>query len=216
MTFYVSDDWSENKTLAKENPCAQYVGKWCDAHTVDRINGDSRKCPVCGGHVSNLQWLEPRKMRLTNTRYPDRLSFSLHPYTVVSEGFKTAYEDEGLQGILSFTPIEVVKVSRMTKAQPQPPQYYLAETAYNLSVRFDHKQSIIIGNKYDWSCELCNPLGTTCSKRVKIVLDTSKWDGTDIFEVYSQGLVYSQRFYDFVQKHGFTNFNLVPIEEYQW
>jgi len=215
MSFYISDDLTEVATLVKENPNARYFGKWCDALAVDELIGDSEKCPVCNRHVSMLKWLEPRKIKLSNTRYPDRLKSWLPQSFVISERSKEAYEQEGLTGIKLFTPVEVVKVSRMKKDSPASFNYFSAEIAYTSNVRVDVANSEIIGQNDDWQCALCNPFGSTRDQIIKISLDASNWQGEDIFKVYSLGVVYSQKFYDLVQKHNLTNFNLVPVSEYQ-
>lgn len=214
MGFYVFDDFKKDSFQAKENPNAQYISSWCDAFELNRLNGDGEKCPVCGRPVSMLKWLEPRIIRLTNTKYPDRLTSWLSDPMVISEEVKLAYTQEGLIGINAFIPVEIAKVAHKKENSLLPPKYYCADINYTLNVRIDVEKSEIIGQKYDWSCELCNPWGTTIDRIIKISLDTSSWKGEDVFKVYSVGVVVSQKFYNFVQKHGFTNFNLVPITEY--
>ena len=213
MIFYIADDLKDDLEQAKKAPDSQYVWRWCDAIPVDRVNGDCEKCPVCNQPISMLKWLEPRKMRLTNSKYPDRLTAWLPEPMVISEKFKEVYEQEGLTGIRKYIPIEVVKISRITKNSPVAPKYFSAEIDYTTNIRLDVAKSVIIGQKGDWSCELCNPYGTTCDKIMKLSLNVSEWKGEDIFKVYSlPGRVFvSERFYDFVKKHNFTNFNLVPI-----
>lgn len=217
MDFYIIDDMKETRELQTRpdwNPNAQYKGTWCDAWSVDRKNSTYEKCPLCGRPVSMLKWEEPRKMRLSNTRYPDRLSSWLTEPLVVSERFMNAYRQEKLSGILSFSEIEVVKVSHRKATSSKPPRYFLADLCFSKSVRINLGQTVIHGQKHNWSCALCNPFGSTCDSVERIVLNTDQWEGTDIFQVYAIGTICSQRFYDFIDNHGFTNFNLVPIEEY--
>jgi len=211
----MADDLKYDVERAKKHPDAQYVWQWCDAIPVDQVIGDCEKCPLCNGPISMLRWMEPRKMRLSNSKYPDRLTAWLSEPMVVSERVKDAYEQEGLTGIREFIPVEVVKVSRMTKNSPKTPKYFSAEIDRTTYVRIDVTKSVIIGQKYDWSCELCNPRGATCDKIVKLSLNALEWKGEDVFKVFSVGVVVSQRFYDFVEKHNFTNFNLVSVEDYQ-
>ena len=106
MKFFVFDDLRDVASRAKKNPDAQYVGNWCDAWAVDEHIGDCEKCPVCDALVSMLKWLEPYRIRLTNTKYPDRLTSWLPESLVISGKVKTAYEHEGLSGIMKFTPVD--------------------------------------------------------------------------------------------------------------
>lgn len=211
MRFYIADDLKQDLEQAKKYPNAQYIGEWCDAIPVDEVNGDYERCPLCNRPISMMKWLEPRKMRLTNSKFPDRLTTWLPEPMVISEKFKTAYEQEGLKGIKNFIPIEIVKISRMTENCAKIPKYFSAEIDYTTNIRIDVAKSEIIGQKYDWSCELCNPFGTTYDKIIKLSLNKSKWKGEDVFKVFSLGVVVSQNFFDFVKNHNFTNFNLVPI-----
>lgn len=215
MKFYIPDDLKVLKEHAKGAPDAQCDTEWCDAIEVDRNNGDSKRCPVCGRPVSMLEWLEPRKVRLSKAKYPDRLTSWLTEPMVVSERVKAQYEKENLSGIREFVPIEVVKVGRLKEKSPKPPRYFCAIIDYTTSVKIDLSKTVIGGQKCDWSCELCNPWGITVDHITQLALDTTNWNGDDIFRVYSLGVVVSQRFYNLIKENGYTNFNLGSIEEYQ-
>lgn len=213
MNFYISDDLKYHKNLPADADTAD-IG-WCDAEKVDSEFGEYEKCPLCGRPVSMRRWMEPRKIKLSNSRFPDRIGWWILDPLIVSEKVKEGFEHEHMIGIDEFIPVEVVKISQKGKKALPPPLYFAAEVSYNESVRVDYKNTIIIGQPYDWKCELCNPFGTTCEKVEQLRLDTHKWNGTDVLRVYSVGLVYSERFYNFIKEHNFTNFNLVRVEEYQ-
>ena len=220
MKFYISDDLGHYKSLVKSlglspNDDVRGIG-WCDAEKVDPILGDGEKCPLCGRAVSLKRWMEPRRIKLSNSRFPDRLSWWILDPPIFAESVKDAYECEGLTGISEFKSVEVVKVSRKNKRAPLPPVYFSAEIPYNKSVRVDVNNTIKIGQPRDWKCELCSPFAINCERLEQLRLDTSKWDGTDVLRVYNVGIIYSERFYDFVKRHGFTNFNLINTEEYQY
>lgn len=180
---------------------------------MDRINGEAERCPLCGHYVSSLEWLPPRKIRLTSTRYPDTLREWLGEPLVVSARFVDAFRAAGLAGIREFVKIDEVRGSR--KTSPTPPDYYCAKVDFSSNVKVDFRKSLIFGRKYDWSCELCNPLGATVDRIDRLVLDTTHWCGEDVLNIYGRGLVFSQRFYEFVQENNFTNFNLVPVDQYR-
>lgn len=219
MNFYILDDTKdiqEYHVREHSQRNIQYKGKWCDAYEVDEILGDTDECPLCGRPVSLRKWEEPRKMRLSNTRYPDRLSYWLTGSFVVSERFKDAYIHANMTGISSFSEITVVKVAHKKENSPPPPKYYYAELVYSQSVRLDVKKSIAYGSKHDWSCPLCNPDGKTWDKVRHLALHTDKWDGTDIFKAYAVGILCSERFYAFCLENAFTNIPWTLVEEYKW
>jgi len=215
MSFYIFDDLRETSLQTEKNPNAQYTGKWCDALPVEELTGDYEKCPICDAPVSRLRWLEPHKISLSNTKYPDRLSWWIKDPAIISDRVKIAYEKEGILGIKKFAPVNITKVAHMKASSPKPPQYFATEINYTLNVRVDVENSIAIGQRDDRLCALCNPFGITRDQIVKISLNTTMWKGEDIFKVYSLGVVVSQKFYDIVQKYNFSNFNLVSVDKYQ-
>ncbi len=195
-----------------KNPNSQVRNRWSVAWEVDRVYGDSEKCPVCGRHASMLAWAEPRKMRLTGKRYPDRLADYLAKPLVVSERFVEVYRREGLTGVSEFAPIEVVNPTANT------PNYFLGHVSFNRSVQFDLSRTVIEGQPQGWSCPLCSPWETTKDKIHKLALSAENWDGQDIMRLYAfHGVAFvSQRFYDCVRRYELTNFVMIPVEEYRF
>jgi hypothetical protein len=49
-------------------------------------------------------------------------------------------------------------------------------------------------------------------------IEPGTWDGLDVFRPrgLQADLVVSERFADFVQRHGFTNIKLIPTEQFVW
>ena len=68
-------------------------------------------CPKCGAPIGELYWLEPRKV-LSKPKYGDFVS-GLR--VLVSDNFKSAYEQSDLKGIEALIPVEVAKVRYMKK-----------------------------------------------------------------------------------------------------
>lgn len=210
MGFYVlglSGEWD-----CGTSPNSQARSRWSAAWVVDRINGDSEKCPVCGRHASILAWVEPRKMRLVGKRYPDRLVDNLLQPLVVSQRFVEMYRKEGLTGVTEFAPIQVVNPTANT------PNYFLGHISFDRSIQVDLSHTAIEGHSYDWSCPLCNPWGSTRDKIHKLALHTENWSGHDIMRLYAPSghTIVSQRFYDCVRQYGLTNFVMTPVEKYQF
>ena len=176
--------------------------------------GDAERCPVCGNYISMLEWLEPRKIKLSAGKLPDRLARWTTKPLLVSERFKQAYEASFLTGISGFTSVETVAGRKKKIATPQ---YYCAEVGWSTNVKVDLNRTLITGQRNEWACALCNPWGGTTDHIHRLVLDTSEWNGVDVFKIYPfSGKVFvSERFYEFVQMNGFTNFNLVDVEVFQ-
>ena len=129
-----------------------------------------------------------------------------------------AYKASDLRGIGAFHPLETVKVARNHNPETYP-KYYSAEINFTTEIKINLEKSEIYGRLYDWKCSLCNPRGGLTNRIEKIVLDVAKQD-KDIVRVGGLGVVngvlMSQRFFDFVEEHGFTNFNLVDVSEFKF
>lgn len=211
--FYVFSQ--PNDLNLRDNLSQQFKRKWCDAKEIDRISGEAETCPTCGRYVSSTEWMSPRKIKLTGHNYPDRLTSWLSEPLVVSERFVNLYKSSPLIGVSEFAPIDFVIVSQSTSRMDSIPHYYCAKTKYTTGVKIDPIHSEIYGQAYGWTCNTCNPFGTTVDRINSIVLDTEHWNGEDIFRVYGLGIVVSQRFYDFVTEHRFTNFDLTEVRKYK-
>lgn len=207
MKFYVlefNSEWKAGKT-----PDSPAHNLWSTAQEVERINGDSEKCPMCGRHVSMLSWQQPHKMRLIGKRYPDRLVDNLMQPLVVSDRFVEMFRREKLSGVSEFTQIEVVNTT-------DSPNYYLGHVLFNQSVQIDLLHTIVEGQPKEWSCPICNPWGTSKDKILKLALSTTNWDGQDIMRLYAFGTIVSERFYDCVRQYRLTNFVMSAVDKYQW
>ena len=210
MSFYIFDNLCEK---GKKYPEFQLVPAWCEASRVGAQDGNADKCPLCGKPISGLKWLPPKKLKLTNTMFPDRLYWILPEDLVVSEKFRRAYMESGLSGIDYFEELEVVEVCNNYEKLPLP-GYFSAHIPYSTLIRLDTKGTLTYGRPGD-QCDLCNPMGLNRSDGYyieKLCLDTSSWDGTSIVNVYSVGVVMSQEFFDFVSENHFTNFPFKPVE----
>lgn len=212
MNFFVLSDYQEN--ISSSN--IPYIRTWCEAWAVDRMNGPCERCPLCGRPVSMRKWESPRRIRLSSGRCPDHLVHWLNEPLIVSEAFFHAYAKSDLTGIRAFHEIQVVPNGRKKENVQGSVTYFLADVSFTDHVTLDTKATVMHGQKRDWSCATCNPFGMTCDRIERIALNTTQWDGSDVFRLYTGGTICTSRFCDFVQKNKFTNFCFVPIEEYSW
>ncbi|WP_245919591.1 hypothetical protein [Melittangium boletus] len=136
---------------------------------------------------------------------------------LISERFTEAFRAEGLTGLEGFHPIEVVRVRYMRKRPRQPlavPRYYVVWPC------FGRAAVDLVLNRVRFSkpptCTECRATGIDAIHG--FVLEPGTWSGEDIFRPRGmQGdLVVSERFKDFVERHGFTNMRLTPTEQYVW
>lgn len=179
---------------------------------VDQKTGDYEKCETCGSPISMRKWLPPLKAKLSKPSYGDFV-FGTFTTFLVTERFKKEYEATGLTGIVSFEPVEIVKVNRKRDSSPETPSYYYVSIARSKAV-IDEKKSKIRRDG-EISCNHCRTGGVIKSLK-GIFFEDNTWSGEDIF--FPIGLpgtiVVSERFVDFVRDHGFSNINFIPAEEY--
>lgn len=185
------------------------------AEPVNR--GDAPTCPQCGDVVGMLTWQPPYRIHLIlhGEEFGDFLETVGHDL-LVSERFAQAFHAEGLTGLEGFHPAEVLKVRRRRRG-PKPttvPTYLVVRARYGPAA-VDLARS---GVRYDEppTCGWCRD--TNKKAIYGYSLEAGTWQGEDVFR--PRGLpgcvTVSERFERFVAKHGFTNMQLTPTEEYVW
>jgi hypothetical protein len=189
--------------------------KFDKAEPVTR--GEAPRCPQCGEPIGMRTWLPPYRVVLE--LYGQGLGdFAEGPgYDVlISERFAEAFRAEGLTGLLGFNPVEVVGVRRKRKG-PKPaavPSYFAVNACFGRG--FVDEGRSRLRRPQPLSCPECRDPGVDSIHGFS--LEPGTWQGEDIFRPRGlQGnIVVSERFAEFVQRHGFTNMKLTPTEEYVW
>jgi hypothetical protein len=113
--------------------------------------------------------------------------------------------------------VEVVRVrSRKKKAAKglAVPRYFLASTSYGpaaVDLVLNRVRTV-----KPVTCMECRAAGINAING--FVLEPGTWGGEDIFRPRGMPgrLVVSERFKDFVERHGLTNLVLTPTEQYVW
>jgi hypothetical protein len=177
--------------------------------------GDAPHCPRCGEAIGMLTWLPPYRVEL-----------ELHGAAVgdfvegpgndrlISERMAEAFRAEGLTGLLGFHPVEAVRVRRKRKGpKPGAVLRYFAVTACFGRGAVDEGRSRLRRNR-PLTCPECRSPGADTLHG--FTLESGTWQGEDVFRPRGlQGrILVSERFAEFVQRHGLTNMKLIPTEEY--
>jgi len=186
--------------------------KYAYGEQVDQKTGDFEKCEICGSPISMRKWLPPLKAKLSKPSYGDFV-FGTFTTFLVTERFKKEYEASGLTGIISFEPVEIVKVNRKRDSSPETPIYYYVSIVRSKALIDEEKSKIQRDGEI--SCNHCRTGGVI--KFLKgIFFEDNTWSGEDIF--FPKGLpgtiIVSEKFADFVRDYGFLNINFIPAEEY--
>jgi hypothetical protein len=185
--------------------------------TVEPVNlADAPRCVKCNDFIGMLTWLPPYRVKLELHGdelgdFIDGVGYEL----LVSERFVEAFRAEGLIGLDGFHPVEVVRVRRMTKRSRKPltvPRYFVVWPC------FGRAAVDLVLNRVRVSepptCTECRATGIDATHG--FVLEPGTWAGEDIFRPRGmQGrVVVSERFKDFVERHGLTNMRLTPTEDF--
>ena len=179
--------------------------------------GEASRCPQCGDIIGMLTWMPPYRVELElhGASFGDFVN-GPGDDLLVSERMAAAFRAEGLIGLLGFHPVEMVRVrSRNKKAKAIPVPRYFAVTACFGRGAVDDARSRI-RRTGPITCAECRYAGLESIHG--FVLEAGTWQGEDVFRPRGcQGsILVSQRFAEFVQRHGFTNMKLIPTEEYVW
>lgn len=177
--------------------------------------GDAPQCPRCHSFLGALSWQPPYRVELE--LYGESLGdFVKGPGNsfLISERMATAFQAEGLTGLLGFDPAEVVRV-RLKRGGPKPgsvPRYFVANAGFT-SATVDVEHSRL---RYDKpvTCPECRSAGMDSVHG--FVLEPGTWKGEDVFRARGLPgtLLVSERFAGFVARHGLTNMKLIPSERY--
>jgi hypothetical protein len=128
-----------------------------------------------------------------------------------------AFRAEGLTGLEGFHPVEVLRVRCKSKRPRQPltvPRYYVVWPCFGRGA-VDPVLNRVRTRKTP-TCVECRSAGVDAIHG--FVLEPGTWEGEDIFRPRGmQGdIVVSERFKDFVERHGLTNMVLTPTEQFVW
>jgi hypothetical protein len=164
-----------------------------------------------------LTWLPPYRAELElHGASPGDFVKGSGDDVLISERMARAFKAEGLTGLLGFHPVEVVRVRRRLKG-PKPdavPRYFVVSPCFGRAA-VDEARSHLRRNE-PITCPECRYTGMDSIHG--FALEPGTWEGEDVFR--PRGLpgriVVSERFAEFVKKHGFTNMKLIPTEEYVW
>lgn len=188
--------------------------KYAYTEPIEIVTGEVGPiCPKCGAPVGWLDWIEPRRVKLSKPKYGD---FVYGLRMLVSENFKNAYEKSKLKGIKEFLPVNVMKVNYLGKKPFPQTRYYSISLMYSLA-KVDLNKSKITGQVRERHCDLCMPKRTTIDEVDGLYIDDSNWKGEDIFHLYEMGstIFVSQKFVDFCLENKFGNFKCINTKDYK-
>jgi hypothetical protein len=186
--------------------------------TINRSTDSKWHCKTCGKKVGLLEWLPPYILKACKKRLADFLYGPEVTPFIVSENVKTKYEASGLVGLSNFQRVELYY-----RGQPvETPYYFPYITCETYPVDLQHfiplnelKENFSVQDL----CPACQRLGSNAwAKKInKIVfLDPEKID-QDIFLLpIEYAIIVSERFKEFVESNGFTNFKVFETSKYQW
>lgn len=173
------------------------------------------RCPKCGGIIGMRKWLPPFQVEVTVYGKAGAGDFMrcTGDSLLVAERMADAIRAEGLTGLHGFHPVEVVKMNARAKRLGLPNYRSLLVTYGRATV--DEVRSRLRRSK-PIECDECRNTGIGGIYGFRI--DPNSWDGLDAFRPrgLQADVVVSERFADFVRRHGFTNIKLIPTEQFTW
>lgn len=195
--------------------------KWAYAEEVDPVNlGDPERCPVCGNIVTFKRWLPPYRVKLSSSK-PEKWGDFLWvggTSLAVSTRFKSAYENEKLTGIESFSePLEIVRAGTRRTGDfiVSPPTYHVLSVPWGGANLDFAASNVTYVRSNNIRCSYCR-VGGEGRKQDRIAIEKGSWNRKDIFKPRG-GLALSmvtRTFKDFVDDYQITNVWLIPADKY--
>jgi hypothetical protein len=184
---------------------------------IDDNVGEAPQCPRCGSFIGTLPSLPP--YRVTLELFGESLGDFIRGFgceVLITERFVDAFRTEGLTGLRGFHSVEVKRVRRQRRG-PKPstvPRYFFVTPVFG-SAAVDEARSRIRRSS-PITCDWCHETGVDAIHG--FALEQGSWKGDDVFLArgLSGSIVVSERFANFVARHGFTNMRLIPTEEFAW
>ena len=202
MRFYVlgdrrTDEWTYEASAGRMNPT-----------TV----GDAPECAACHGLVGMLPWLAPYHVEIIvhGSKLGDLIKGS-GMSLLVSDGFRKAWENEGLQGITEFSPLTRLRI-RPARLGRQPHTYFHI-TPQHFKTRVDLARSLMEFER-PITCYVC--INSAAESIRGFTIDESSWSGEDLFIAWGifGSVIVTDRVRQMRDKYGLTNMNMTPVEEY--
>lgn len=197
----------------KPDSIEDFAGR-IDVMQVEGANyGPGPRCKHCELPLGSKTWLPPYQLELETwgEQYGDirRSGNDL----IASERFRDAFEQAGLQGLESFEPVEVVKVThRRAKPQEPLPRYFKA-TIVHSPTTIDQQAS---GYVWEGDSEVCPEclIGSVLKRYQRLAIKPETWNGEDVF--FPRGNnnpIVSERFHTLFCERGFVGAVFIPTEE---
>jgi hypothetical protein len=178
------------------------------------VVGEAQRCPSCNLLVGSLPWLPPYHAEVIarGGKFAD-VALCVGDSLLVSERFRDVWLDAQLSGIDVFSPVERIRARPARLKKKVPPYFHIAPRLFDVQIDLDH--SLVEYTPYT-VCAKCKG-GDTATVR-GFSLDETTWHGEDIFRAWgiSGVTIVSDRVRELRDKHGLTNVNLTPIEDYLW
>jgi hypothetical protein len=131
---------------------------------------------------------------------------------LVSERFKSLYQESGLTGLSAFDPVKIVKVVRRRKLIGQPPRYYRAEIARSRAAIDQSASEFVWGEPP--TCPECRQ-GNPIKRWSRIIIEPGTWSGEDMFQPRGLGrILVTDRFKEFCEINEVKNAYFVPAEHF--
>jgi len=198
-----------------------HAGDFNTPHDTDFLpgegfeTGEAARCPKCGGIIGMREWLPPYRAQIEVHGSEGGGDFArwVGGSLLISERMATSFRSEHLTGLEGFHPVEVVRMNARAKRLGIP-KYLLARAIYGRGAVDEAQSRLRRAAPID--CDECR--NTNLDGIYGFRIQPGTWDGLDVFcprGLQSEAVV-SERFADFVQRHGFTNIKLVPTDQFVW
>ncbi len=173
---------------------------------------DCIRCPSCNRPLSMLRWLPPYRVELESwgKHYGDVAEVG--DDLIVSDRFRAAFNAAGLQGLMSFEPVSIMKiVHRRSKPKEPLPSYFTAAVARS-NTTIDQDAS---GYVWEDKSKVCSECLFGKLKRYRALLVKEEtWTGEDIFFPRGgNGPIVSERFKKVFHENHLFGAVFIPVEE---
>ncbi len=198
---------------------SQYKFAWAEEVKGAKFSDKFPECPICRRAIGQFEWLPPYKIVIKQPRkIGDFVYCGNLTDLIVSENFKSKYEECKLTGLEKFFELEIDRMGTKNDSKYLKPKLFGTKVLISeVRVNYSKMGTTWFSKPEQNICELCCPggggQGGIYQTYEKIILEKEISKDFFIPINFSGNIIGSVRAKEFIHSNGFTNVKLTPIEE---
>ena len=198
----------------------QYKYAWAELPSNANFSDDFPRCPICGRAIGQCFWLPPHEIIIKQPRtIGDFVGGIIATHLIVSERFKSKYEESNLTGIEKFNELTVIQMGNGKGKEYSVPKLFGA-TILIADKQVDYEKMNVkwFSQPKKAICILCCPggggIGGIYESYSKIAIKADSKPNSDFFIPinFAGNIILSAKGKTFIEENKFTNVIIISAD----